>query len=628
MLFELAGKIMIDDKPASKAMDKIEKRSGGLGKALGKLGKATAAAGVAMGAALGAVGVKAIQAASNAEEMRGKFTVVFGDLEDGVRDWAKTQANAMGRSQIALEGYLSETQNMLVGMGSTRKEGAKLSKQIVELGVDLASFNNLAEDHALENLQSAISGNHNASKSLGAVLNENTLAMAMERMQIQGKFQDLDEATKMQVRYNAILMQSEDAVGDAERTSGSFANQMRRLQGSIADTMAELGEGLLPTATKFVSFITAKMPDIQEFLVGAFEKIAVVSEKLWVMFETYGIPTLNYLSNVFMNVLLPAMISFWSWLEPKLPALKQAFFDTFNFINNIIDGFVETIRYVMNWMGQWESDNKVKILLMRVMFARLFESIREFISAFVDWATDFWEKYGEDIIAVSTEIFNRIWSIVKIAFDQIMDIFRTSIRILTEIFNVFTALFRGDWEGFWEGIKNILSEVLGLLIRSTQKMLDVLFNVFGTNFEAVKDKVLSIVDSMVGAIQRAIDRIMSIVDGVMGAINRARDMAGNIGGKIKGGFSSAVSGVKNFIPGLAEGGRVTRGGATLVGERGIEILDLPKGSKVTPLDKAGGSVNNNFNIDNLVVRNDNDIKLIARELFNLQKATQRGVGIA
>jgi phage-related minor tail protein len=38
------------------------------------------------------------------------------------------------------------------------------------------------------------------------------------------------------------------------------------------------------------------------------------------------------------------------------------------------------------------------------------------------------------------------------------------------------------------------------------------------------------------------------------------------------------------VPGLAEGGTVTRAGTTLVGERGPELLNLPRGSSVIPLD--------------------------------------------
>lgn len=60
----------------------------------------------------------------------------------------------------------------------------------------------------------------------------------------------------------------------------------------------------------------------------------------------------------------------------------------------------------------------------------------------------------------------------------------------------------------------------------------------------------------------------------------------------------ALSRALSAVPGLAEGGTVISGGATLVGERGPELLNLPQGARVTPLEKAGGgdvTIHINFN---------------------------------
>ena len=47
------------------------------------------------------------------------------------------------------------------------------------------------------------------------------------------------------------------------------------------------------------------------------------------------------------------------------------------------------------------------------------------------------------------------------------------------------------------------------------------------------------------------------------------------------------------IPMLAEGGTITQAGTVMVGERGAELLDLPRGAKVTPLNKQGLTININ-----------------------------------
>ena len=44
-----------------------------------------------------------------------------------------------------------------------------------------------------------------------------------------------------------------------------------------------------------------------------------------------------------------------------------------------------------------------------------------------------------------------------------------------------------------------------------------------------------------------------------------------------------------YIPLLAKGGDIVRSGSAIVGEAGPELIDLPVGAKVTPLNNSGGS---------------------------------------
>ena len=63
------------------------------------------------------------------------------------------------------------------------------------------------------------------------------------------------------------------------------------------------------------------------------------------------------------------------------------------------------------------------------------------------------------------------------------------------------------------------------------------------------------------------------------------------------------------IAAAAEGGIITRGGKTLVGERGPEIVDFPGGARITPLTTggAGGTTYINVEINNPSIRSDDDI---------------------
>ena len=75
------------------------------------------------------------------------------------------------------------------------------------------------------------------------------------------------------------------------------------------------------------------------------------------------------------------------------------------------------------------------------------------------------------------------------------------------------------------------------------------------------------------------------------------------------------------IPGLAGGGTIASPGTALVGERGPELLHLPRGAQVEPLGAGGVTITGNT----FYVREDRDVELVARELHKLQKQRSRGV---
>jgi hypothetical protein len=78
---------------------------------------------------------------------------------------------------------------------------------------------------------------------------------------------------------------------------------------------------------------------------------------------------------------------------------------------------------------------------------------------------------------------------------------------------------------------------------------------------------------------------------------------------------------------LAEGGNVTAGGLSMVGERGPELLNLPKGASVTPLDKGGtGGVTVYVTVQGSMLSNAAELAAVVRE--ELLKTSRRLGGTA
>lgn len=228
----------LDKSSENKVESSVQSLKSMATKALGAIGLTVSIAGIAS-----AIN-DCVSLASEVEEMENKFNVVFGNISEDVDAWAQSYADAIGRNKNDIKTYLADQQNLLVGFGMTREAGAELSKQMTTLALDLASFGNLDESYAIENMTKAIMGESEAAKGLGAVLNDATREQAMMTLGLTGTYESLDQVTKMQVNYQAILSQSADAVGDCERSMGSYASTLRGFQSRLKELKQLIGQFL------------------------------------------------------------------------------------------------------------------------------------------------------------------------------------------------------------------------------------------------------------------------------------------------------------------------------------------------------------------------------------------------
>ena len=195
----------------------------------------------------------AVNAASELEETMNKFNVVFGANAAAVKSWGDDFAGQVGRSKTQIADFLASTQDLFVPLGFDPKQAAEMSKSVTGLAVDLASFNEKVSDQqALDDLQAALTGSGEVMKKYGVVLNEAGVKQELLNMGIDPK--RATNAQKAQARYNIILAGTTAAQGDAIRSAGSFANQMKAAHGQVVDLAAAIGGVLLPVVTPLVAW--------------------------------------------------------------------------------------------------------------------------------------------------------------------------------------------------------------------------------------------------------------------------------------------------------------------------------------------------------------------------------------
>lgn len=261
-------------------MKSAEARMRSVNKSFGKLSKSISRSGrsltLGLTAPLGLAGGAFIKAASDAEEMTSKFNVVFGQSADEVARWAERLGDRVGRATQDIQAMASGVQDSFVPLGFARSEATELSKSLTTLAIDVASFNNAQDADVMRNFTSALVGNHEAVRSYGILITEATLKAQLQKMGMADLTGEALEQAKVLARLQLIYAGTTDAQGDAARTSGSFANQMKAFRAQVTELSVELGKILIPAATKLVSTLSEGLNFFKRLNPGIQKTIVVV----------------------------------------------------------------------------------------------------------------------------------------------------------------------------------------------------------------------------------------------------------------------------------------------------------------------------------------------------------------
>jgi hypothetical protein len=301
--------LMGDINNFNRDMDKAGAKVKGFGTQVGAVGAKVAKAGKAMALAitLPLVGfaVAAIKFAGDAEEIQSKFDAVFKEFAEQTTVWVEEFAVAINRNATDLKEYASVFQDTFVPLGFARGEAAELSMALVELTIDLASFNNASEPETMRALQSAIVGNHETVRRFGVIINQAGLNIELMNMGIKDGIKTATEAEKAQARLNLIIAGTADAQGDAARTSESFTNQMKGMKSEMKAVAEDIGAILIPHVLKLMEKIKELTSAWAEM--GDLEKERIV--KYLAIFAVGG-PALYAVGTI--AKLVPALISLWA----------------------------------------------------------------------------------------------------------------------------------------------------------------------------------------------------------------------------------------------------------------------------------------------------------------------------
>lgn len=650
-------------------MEKSAKQAKKLGDGIKETGKNISKVGSSLTSKftlpIAAAGIASFKLASDLNESVNKVDVAFGKNAKNIKSWSKTTLDNYGIAQGSALDMAATYGDMATGMRLSTKQAAKMSKSLVGLAGDTASFKNISISQASTAMESVFTGETESLKKLGIVMTDANLqsfalskgmlkstvsagkmkqlsnavsiaqqnlnekikkngtnslqaqkaqaglsrAMENQSKYAKGSYKDLSQQEKVMIRYKYVTAMSKNSIGDYKRTSEGAANQQRYFTEGLKQLGSTMGAKLLPVGTRLIKWANnmigrfSKLKDGQINTIIKFAGIAAaVGPCVFILGKlTTGV---GLIINVFKMARMATMMFGAKGLLMLIPPAWIV-------VAVIVAIAVAAFLIIKNW-------KKVK---------SFFGGLGKFLKNTFKRAGGDVNIFGKLFTKAKTVISNAIKNL-KPAINNIIKIMKPIVRFIK---NVFVAGFKVQFKivsGYVSGVVKGISGYINGLLDVFDGITTFIGGVFTGNWKkawlGVKKIFGGIAESLVAVIKTPINAIIGIVNGAVDGINglgfKIPDWVPLLGGKD---FSINIP----RIPMLATGTPNWKGGLAVTQERGGEIMDLPRGTRVYPHDKSvrmarkeGAKGKGNVTVivkklaDKIEVRSNKDIDEIVRKL--------------
>lgn len=197
---------------------------------------------------------------------------LFGVSMKGLTGEASTFINKMetllGIDPTEAMNNMATIQSLTTSFGIASDKAYVLSKNLTQLGYDLASLKNIPVAESFTKIQAAISGELEPIRRLGVDISNARLQQELLNLGYSQSVSTLSQADKAVLRYIAIMKQTTDAQGDFARTLSSPANMIRILQAQLNSLARAVGSLLYPALKSILPPLIAAVELVKELVTG------------------------------------------------------------------------------------------------------------------------------------------------------------------------------------------------------------------------------------------------------------------------------------------------------------------------------------------------------------------------
>lgn len=373
---------------------------------------------------------------------------------------------------------------------------------------------------------------------------------------------------------------------------------VQALQAALAPALERIGEAFKKNGPKFAALFEALKPLLKG--VGAVLG-EVVGQSLDLLGTVAGLITpivrivskfLGPILTRFAPIIASVILVFGAW-EGKLIEMIP-----------VIGKFLAPIVRLASWLLD-RVGPAVKVTSK--IFEVGFKFIADAIGLSARLSSGFVRVYFGTIFKVLKFVMEGAWKVIKAVWKGISAVFEryapaikivveyyfkamravveTYIRIIKTVVTTAWRVISGATKVAWSAIKTLIVNPVTGAVKAVKAGLDLAYGFF----KKIPNKILSLATSFLNAGTKLGDKI---INGLLGGLSATGGFLKGIGEKVKDAINSALhlpvhikgpGPLPDFdIPAFYRGTRSAPGGMALVGERGPEIVNLPRGSGVTP----------------------------------------------
>jgi hypothetical protein len=216
------------------------------------------------------------------------------------------------------------------------------------------------------------------------------------------------------------------------------------------------------------------------------------------------------------------------------------------------------------------------------IFSSVFSAIKQHVSGVVNFIQQLWNTFGKDIV-----------NTIKKYLGMVQDVFKSVLKAIEGVFDIFAGIFSGDWSKVWDGVKKVVDGVFSAIKTVVSTGLDFVKSLVEGAFKAIISFIGGVGNKIAGAAKGMWDGIWEAFRAVINTLIRGWNSLKFTLPEINFGpihLDSFTIGTPN-IPYLHKGGIVP-------GAPGSDQLAiLQAGERVIPRNQSGaGNVTVNINI--------------------------------